>query len=222
MPAHAKDQGSCLFCVPLKIGCGLITAFHCFRALLCMAQFLRHDVRFQSGGYNPHTIHLQEGIGIFGLIFAPWGLLGIFDNKPSWIRIFNRFQYVLLFVLVLVYCSDMVALRLCDGWATSLQAQLKPNAPLYAISSKGLCALARFNYTVGFAVDFCVNLYFAQVVAMYIVKVESGPSYFIRFGSSHYGTSEHTHVKFHDEKVGEPFQHIGPTTFRPSDMGMRL
>lgn len=186
-----------------------------------MAQLFTHDVRFQSGGYNPHTQHVQVTVGAVGLIFAPLGMLGVFDGKPSWIRAFYNFQLVQLAVLVMVFASDLVVLRRCENWANSLEAHLRPNVALYEVSRRGLCATARFYYIIGFLVDASVTSYFAVVTRDLCKQIEHGPMYLISF-SDHTGFKatlpDHAHVKLYDQSVGEPVLHMGCAAFRPSQL----
>lgn len=221
MTAHQKSIGTCLFCVPLHYGVALIALASCMHALLCLVQFFTHDVRLQSGGYNPHTLHLQVTVGVAGLIFAPLGLLGVFDSKVPWIRAFYNFQVAKLVVLVLVFAADLVTLRRCEGWADSLEAQTHPNTALYAMSVKGTCAMARFYYIVGFAADLCVNAYFARATRELHERLEACPAYMIRFGGGGLlapAGGDHTQVKFYDHSLGEPIQYLGPVTFRPAEL----
>merc|ERR1712087_751006 len=102
-------------------------------------------------------------------------------GKPHWIRAFYNFQVAQLVVLVLVFCSDLVALRRCESWSLTLQAQVRPNMPLYQISKKGLCATTRFDYILGFLLDFGSNAYFAAMTVDLCRKLEDAPAYLIRF-----------------------------------------
>lgn len=203
------------------MGVALIAAGNFAFACLCFTQFFMHDVRFQSGGYNPRMLSLQTIVGVIGVAFAPLGLMGVFDGKIHWIRAFNTFQIMKIAAMALVFAADLVVLRRCEGWAGGLEAQIHPNPSLYAVSRKGLCATARFYYFVGFAVDVSLNIYFAWVTHDLCKKLECHPAYAIRFfGGSNLAPAiaAHTQVRLYDETMGEPIQHLGPTTFRASDL----
>lgn len=221
MASNQKSLGVCLLCIPLQGGVVMIALLNFVWAFFCFIQLLVHDVRFQSGGYNPRTYQFQVDVGMAGFIFGPFGFLGVYDHKVLWLKIFNAYQYFKLFVLFFVFTADLVALRKCEHWASSLEAQTMPNAPMYAISRKGLCDMARFYYIIGFWIDFGVNLYFAWVTRELCVKLAHCPAYAIKFtgGGGILGSdaTNHTEVRFYDETLGEPVQHLGPTTFRPSD-----
>merc|ERR1719331_2003643 len=53
----------------------------------------------QSGGYNPHFNEMQVSLGASGFAFATIGLLGVYDNKPAWMKIYNYFQWTKILCL---------------------------------------------------------------------------------------------------------------------------
>uniref|UniRef100_A0A6V0E4Q3 Uncharacterized protein n=1 Tax=Zooxanthella nutricula TaxID=1333877 RepID=A0A6V0E4Q3_9DINO len=222
MASHQRSLGECLLCVPLRYGVGLIALANCVYALLCVCQIFLDDVRLQSGGYNPNTRHIQTVVGVAGVLFAPLGLLGAFDNKVTWLRMFYYYQVAKLVVLGLAFASDLVALRVCESWVRSLEASVHPNPALYAASRQGLCEMARFYYVVGFLVDFGVNWYFAYATRDLFARLDANPAFMIRFGSEgdHLapGSANHTQVTYYDEAMGEPVKLLGPTTYRTSEL----
>lgn len=222
MGTHQKSVGRCCLCIHLRHGVAMIACATIVHAVLCMAHLFMSNDTFVFGGYNPHTLHLQVVIGTAGIFFAPAGLMGIYDDKPTWVRSFANFIMVKLFVLILVFGSDIVSLRHCRGWASSVQAMLAPNPMLYAVSSKGLCDMARFWYLLGFGVDFLVTAYFAFVTRDLAQKIEAIPAYRISFKEATH-LQHRDHPKFHayDPDIGEPIQYLGPATFRISELFRR-
>merc|ERR1719359_2791694 len=151
--------------------------------------------------------------GNFGLIFAISGLLGIYDNKASWVRTFNHFQFAKLATLVIVFVADMWTLRQCDGWYNTLHSQVAYNAALDSISKKGLCEWVRDSYAIGWALDIIVNSYFCFVSWKLCCYMEKSPAYMINLG----GQKDHMQITMFDERMGEPINHLGPALEKTTD-----
>mmetsp|Transcript_77189 Transcript_77189/g.198780 ORF Transcript_77189/g.198780 Transcript_77189/m.198780 type:complete len:217 (+) Transcript_77189:37-687(+) len=210
-----KDIGTCLFCVPLRFGAATIACLTFLYGIICMVLLFAGDLRLTSGGYNTHTNRLQSTMGGLGIVFGLLGLLGIFDSKISWVRMFNQYQYAYLLSMSVVFICDLMTLRRCETWASTLVSQLHPNPALYAISRKGICSTARLCYAVGFAFDFGIHAYLTVVVKDFITKMRTFPGYLLQFPDSN--MEDHAQVKFYDSSIGEPIQYMGSHTMRWSD-----
>lgn len=208
--AIQKDVGNCMFCIPLRVGVGMLAVMHFLHSFVCIMSIFVGDVRLQGGGYYPGTNGLQVYVGAFGLIFAIIGLLGVYDNKASWIRVYNYFQYIKLASTLIVFCFDMKELLICESWVNNMQSQLTFNAAMDSVSKKGLCGWVRLCYFIGFAIDFGMNSYFTWVSYSYLKHLETLPPYFIAFGAE--GAGDHRKLTFHDEALGEPGQFLDPVT----------
>mmetsp|Transcript_106228 Transcript_106228/g.310539 ORF Transcript_106228/g.310539 Transcript_106228/m.310539 type:complete len:216 (-) Transcript_106228:87-734(-) len=203
-----KNYGTCLLCIPLRIGIVLIamgTLAYGFVGAMVLAT---GDLRLQPGGYSIHTARLQAAMGTAGLIFGLMGLLGVYDGKPDWVRNMARFLEAKLVVALIVFVFDLVALMRCPTWASIPHSQVT-NPPLYAISSKGLCSTARLCYGIGFAIDFGFSYYCAWVSHIYCRRLASSQSYLISFANS---TDNHCQVKLTDSNHGSPVQYLGSLT----------
>lgn len=209
---NQKSVGNCCFCVPLRLGVGAICLYHFLHAFVCIIGFFSQDIRWQSGGYNRYFERAQVFVGCFGLWFALSGLLGLYDNKAPWIKVYNWFQYIKLFTLVVGYVADMWTLRHCNLWYSNVQSQITYNPAMDNISSKGLCDWVRLTYTIGWLLDVTMNAYFAFVSSQYVKAVEANPAYMILFPEDDLVTvnQNHLNVTFFDERMGEPgTYHIG-------------
>mmetsp|Transcript_134262 Transcript_134262/g.374221 ORF Transcript_134262/g.374221 Transcript_134262/m.374221 type:complete len:218 (-) Transcript_134262:117-770(-) len=209
-----RSLGTCLFCIPLRLGVSLIATAYFAYGFLCLMVLFTGDFRFQSGGYSLHTSKLQAFAGSAGTIFGFLGLLGLTDGDPARTRTLAHYQEVRLIVSLIVFVFDSIALTKCVTWA-SLPGSKAANLPLYQISSKGLCSMARLCYNIGFVIDFSLGYYFAWVTHTYCRRLASSSAYLIRFKD---GTENHMQVKLFDTGNGEPFKYLGAPASRPSEV----
>mmetsp|Transcript_120650 Transcript_120650/g.257700 ORF Transcript_120650/g.257700 Transcript_120650/m.257700 type:complete len:224 (+) Transcript_120650:139-810(+) len=208
-----KSVGSCLLCVPLRLGVSIIAMGHFVYAFVCIGALCTGDLRLQSGGYNPQVARLQAMVGSAGLLFGFLGLLGVNDGKLAWLRAFNTFQSVKLAVLGFVFVCDLASLAGCEG---HLSAGGRAQIALDAISSEGLCPVTRLCYIVGFVLDFGANCYFVWVARDFCAKQELCPADIILFPGN--DRDSHTQVTFLNTTVGEPACFLGPPLARPQEV----
>mmetsp|Transcript_31155 Transcript_31155/g.72329 ORF Transcript_31155/g.72329 Transcript_31155/m.72329 type:complete len:211 (+) Transcript_31155:107-739(+) len=205
--AVEAGHGECFFCIPLRPGVALIALAYFLYAFDCVYVLCSGDVRVQSGGYSPWIWRIQAAAGSAGLLFGFLGMLGVNDGKVDWIRSFAHFQEAKLAVMLLVFVFDVVALSRCATWVDVPGSKAR-NAALYAISSKGLCSIARMYYSLGFVCDFAACYYFTWATRRYCRQLEAGPACLIHFPSSSYA---HVEGKLVDGEHGDPGQHLGPS-----------
>merc|ERR1719487_680492 len=117
-----------------------------------------------AGGYNLQTLKMNSLYGSFGVCIGFLGLLGIYDDKLSWIRIFANFVYVRLALCLVVFFGDWFTLAHdCEAFAANNAGNTNgwslhtANAPLHSLSEHGLCGEATKAYILGFTVDFLFN-----------------------------------------------------------------
>lgn len=193
--AFERDHGSCCCCLPLKFGVGLISMYIWIFSLIdCMAllEFSKsNQVRLMAGGYHLSTMKMNSLYGSFGLVIGFLGLLGIYDDKLSWIRIFANFVYVRLVLSFVVFLADVYTLTHdCEAFAANNAGNTNGwslhtvNAPLHSLSENGLCHEATKAYCVGFAVDVLFNIYLCFCLFKYTHQLAHEPPYAIDFGAS--------------------------------------
>eukprot|EP00927_Polykrikos_kofoidii_P054045 TRINITY_DN4852_c0_g1_i2.p1 TRINITY_DN4852_c0_g1~~TRINITY_DN4852_c0_g1_i2.p1 ORF type:complete len:252 (-),score=24.32 TRINITY_DN4852_c0_g1_i2:205-960(-) len=206
--------GNCCFCFEYRFGMGLICAFTFVYGLICGLAILTGNPRLEAGGYAPEIGYWQACVGALGLLVAPVGLVGVYDQKATWVYGLNIYQVIKLTVAAVVFVWDMIYLRKCEGWATTREAQINYSAPLFIISKKGVCQMARLSYVVGFAVDFGCHLYWAMVSFGYHAKLKTNPGYSLR---ALVGESSDTHmqVQFQDPYGVDPTTYLGEPLKRP-------
>eukprot|EP00747_Dinoflagellata_sp_TGD_P162656 gnl/TRDRNA2_/TRDRNA2_180503_c0_seq1.p1 gnl/TRDRNA2_/TRDRNA2_180503_c0~~gnl/TRDRNA2_/TRDRNA2_180503_c0_seq1.p1 ORF type:complete len:237 (+),score=37.25 gnl/TRDRNA2_/TRDRNA2_180503_c0_seq1:130-840(+) len=207
---HQKDVGNCCFCIPLRNGVGMLALLHFIHAFVCIVNLFSPDTRLQSGGYNPNTDRLQCFSGALGIVFAIIGLLGVYDNKVGWIRVYNYFQWSKLLICVIVYICDMYELRKCESWAGMIQSQVAYNPALDFVAKNGLCSRVRLDYSIGWFLDVALFFYFAWVSNEYCSKMAMDPPYIISFAARDQ-SADHMNVRFFDQQIGEPSQYLEKT-----------
>eukprot|EP00747_Dinoflagellata_sp_TGD_P163443 gnl/TRDRNA2_/TRDRNA2_182118_c0_seq1.p1 gnl/TRDRNA2_/TRDRNA2_182118_c0~~gnl/TRDRNA2_/TRDRNA2_182118_c0_seq1.p1 ORF type:complete len:235 (+),score=37.90 gnl/TRDRNA2_/TRDRNA2_182118_c0_seq1:149-853(+) len=179
--AFERDFGTCLCIFPLKMGVGMIAMYIFTFSLFSVIGIFADDIRFQSGGYNLDYFHLPTIVGAFGLVFGISGLLGTYDDKPAWVRVFYYYMVVKLFCAAITFIADISVLhRGCEGFHNTPGAH--KNAPLEYISQSGTCRQARDSYLCGALVDFAFNLYCTYQVYLYANIITVHANYRIDFG----------------------------------------
>jgi hypothetical protein len=147
------------------------------------------SIDLQSGGYNPYCFRLPGIIGVIGIFTSFVGFLGVYDDKPSWIRVFYHYLQIRRLCNFVVFAADMWTLMGCAGFA-ALPEEGKPNDPaLYELSSRHMCYWGRNAYIIGFCLQTIVDIYMLYNVWKYVVQLELNPPYPIDFGYEKYDTT---------------------------------
>lgn len=192
--AFERDHGHCCLVLPLKLGVGIISMLVFAQSLLCVLALFTGDIRFQANGYNLHTFRLPAIVGSFGMLFGFVGLLGVYDDRLSWMWFFNRFMLFKLAAMLVACVADNWTLGKCDSWMKSpahLHAQsyghlginyVESNPPLDSIAELHVCPWARWAYLIGFSVDFGIWVYFTVKCLMFEWDLAANLPYPIDFG----------------------------------------
>jgi hypothetical protein len=170
-----------------------------FKSMLGSGKSESMSVDLQSGGYNPLFYRLSTIVGIVGILMGFIGFLGVYDDKPGWIRAFLQYMQLRLLCLVLVFGADLYTLSSCEGYA-SLKEDDHTNAALFELSSRHMCHWGRIAYIFGFILQTIVDLYMLYNVWKYCCQIELNPPYPIDFGYEKYDTT--SRWKFYE--VEEP------------------
>eukprot|EP00440_Ansanella_granifera_P073555 gb/GFBE01079819.1/.p1 GENE.gb/GFBE01079819.1/~~gb/GFBE01079819.1/.p1 ORF type:complete len:210 (+),score=49.55 gb/GFBE01079819.1/:1-630(+) len=200
-----RDIGDaeCCFCLPMKHGVALIAAGTLAYSFIYMVCLLGGDVRFQSGGYEPYTAKLQALVGCAGVAAGLMGVQGALDSKVSYLKVLSNYQAVKVAVMLLVFVFDMRLLLKCETWESPAS---EINHAMDNIASQGLCDTARISYVLGFLMDFAISVYFLWVCSDYARRIETNPSYVIKFDDDF--RFNHSQVKYYDPSIGEPGQYL--------------
>merc|ERR1712083_325342 len=114
------------------------------------------------------------------------GLLGIYDDKPGWVKVFNYWMLVKLISIVLTFIADYRMLELCDTWLENPNYRVAGNVQMDKLAEEGVCPWARIAYIIGCSVDFSVWVYFTWITFAYQSALELNPPYSIDFGKERY------------------------------------
>eukprot|EP00439_Symbiodinium_sp_Y106_P066340 s1806_g10.t2 len=117
--AFTRDHGTCCIVLPLKLGVSLVAMLAFFDSIVCIVATLTGDIRFQPNGYNEHFYRVPVFIGVFGIFFGFSGLLGIYDDKPEWLRWLVYYLGVKQVALLATSIADYSTLWKCESWPTS-------------------------------------------------------------------------------------------------------
>jgi len=197
--AFTRDHGQCCVCLPLKLGVGLICMFvfgyGCFSAVSMFKSVASGgtdnsmSIDLQSGGYNPNFFRLSGIVGVFGIFTSFVGLLGVYDDKPGWIRCFLHYLQFMVLCSIVVFAADLYTLSGCEGFGALPEDGRMKNPAMLELSTRGMCYWGRLAYILGFAIQFVVLCYMLYNVWKYCTQIELNPPYPIDFGFEKYDTA---------------------------------
>jgi len=166
--------------------CGFWPIVNCF-ASQASGQAGSPSISLQPGGYNLYFSHLVPAIGVLGVGFGFIGILGVYDDKPRWVRAFLYYFYVRMAANVVGFLADLWSLQWCQGYTE--KHDMNSNMALWELSHSGLCFDGRIAYIIGFAVRTIVDLYMLYYTWKYVTTIETNPPYPIDFGYERYDTA---------------------------------
>lgn len=184
--AFERDFGTCCCFFPLKFGVGLICALYFSLSVINILALFTGDIRFQGNGYNLTWYWVPSIVGAFGLIFGFVGLLGVYDDKPRWMRAFNYWLLVRLIVEGISIAADFWTLGGCEGWLDDPAHTESYNPQMWALADQDVCKWARWAYSMGCSVDLLLGAYFTYCSWLYMRIIERNPPYAIDFGLERY------------------------------------
>jgi len=182
--AFVKDLGQCCLVLPLKLGIGLIAMAVFANACLCVLALVSTDIRFQPNGYDQNFMFVPSGVGACGLVLGFVGLLGVYDDKPGWVRVFFLFLVAKLAAMSIAMVADYVKLWQCDSWLRN--HSLGDNVAIEVLASSGVCPWARWAYLIGSGLDLSFWVYCTVKVWSFKSQIEYDNTYPIDFGREKY------------------------------------
>lgn len=194
----ARDHGTCLMILPLKLGVSLVAMLTFVDSITCIVASLTGDIRFQPNGYNQHMYRVPSFIGVPGLFFGFIGILGIYDDKPGWVRALLNYLYLKVVAIAVSSIADYWTLQKCDSWLSSSERIDHPNEQLTKVAESGVCPWARLSYAVGMGIVFLIWLYCTYKLYTYLRQIDCNPTYPVDFGYEKHdvqGRWQHFQVK---------------------------
>jgi len=188
-----RKLGSCCLCVPLEPGVGILCVLFFLVGLWDFITLFIDDIRLQFNGYNRMVRHLEVFTGMFYLVFALIGFIGLLDARLQYVKYFKNFIILHCFVYVTVFLFDYWALYYqCGKQATnevSYENFLVPlkndyNMSIELIQKKGLCDWVRRSYVIGAFISFGVRLYFLRAIRIYVMRAEKAVPFSISFSNA--------------------------------------
>jgi len=209
--AFVRDHGQCCLCLPLKLGVGLVCMYYFSYGMFCLVAIFKStgsgevtqstSINLQFGGYNPSFFRLSTIVGIIGIFAGFIGILGVYDDKPGWIRFFHHYLQIELVFAFLVFFADIWTLSGCEKYASLPEDQRQWNPALMQLSNQNMCSTGRIGYILGFALQTILALYMLYNVWKYVSQLELNPPYPIDFGYENYDSE--SRWKFYNVKKPE-------------------
>lgn len=140
-------------------------------------------MRVFGGGYVLQSRLLIWFIEITGLAWGVIGMIGTWQNRLLYVKIFNYYQMARLCVWVLMYFTDLPVLMQCELWVTDIDKALKEqgwNPVIYRIAFSGQCYSERALFIICSTLGFCFFAYLTYQNQMYQDLLEEPPKYSFR------------------------------------------
>mmetsp|Transcript_49840 Transcript_49840/g.115736 ORF Transcript_49840/g.115736 Transcript_49840/m.115736 type:complete len:296 (-) Transcript_49840:62-949(-) len=180
--AFLRDHGTCCVVLPLKLGVGITTMVAFSHSILCILALLTNDIRFQANGYSATFYSLPSAIGAVGLLVGFIGLLGVYDDKPLLLKVFNYWLAAKIIAMIVAALADFYMLRKCDSWMNTTEHVKANNVQLERLAEQHVCPWARWAYAVGASIDILFWCYLLVRSFSFQLQLEANPAYAIDFG----------------------------------------
>lgn len=172
-------------CVPLRLGV-FMNAFW----TICTSVFsifyravAQNEQVSLNGGYSVYSQTIVSVMLVCGCLWGALGVLGTWENKTSYIKIFNYFQMFRVLAWCAVTIVDVPLLMNCEEWITNIDKALKDqgwNPTMYKVAMGGNCISERVMF---FAISFFCLMWFAYLLyegKRYEDLLETEPRYLLR------------------------------------------
>lgn len=182
-------HGTCLGCIPLKVGVVLYGIYVLLLSVLATASVATEDWRVFVGGYTFGTRGLVTLLGVVGLVFSSGALIGVYDNNTDWVRSFARFAFLRVFVVAAIVYFDMATLKTCDAYTIdgskfgSVNGNY--NIALETVALSGKCKDTQKWYLILGIFDVCLSLVGAYNTSRWSYIVDNHPTYQIAIDESY-------------------------------------
>eukprot|EP00931_Biecheleriopsis_adriatica_P009530 TRINITY_DN110607_c0_g1_i1.p1 TRINITY_DN110607_c0_g1~~TRINITY_DN110607_c0_g1_i1.p1 ORF type:complete len:253 (+),score=45.35 TRINITY_DN110607_c0_g1_i1:74-832(+) len=180
--AFARDHGTMCIMLPLKLGVAFVAMAVFMDGMLCVVATFTGDIRFQPNGYNIAFYRVPTFIGVFGVLCGFIGILGVYDDKPGWVRIMVLYLFAKVTGLAAASAADYWTLRMCDSWNSSVDHEAVNNIQMSKLAEAGVCPWARLAYLFGSCTVILFWTYCAYHARSFYQQISVDPSYKIDFG----------------------------------------
>mmetsp|Transcript_77808 Transcript_77808/g.137219 ORF Transcript_77808/g.137219 Transcript_77808/m.137219 type:complete len:252 (+) Transcript_77808:233-988(+) len=180
--AFTRDHGTCCICMPLKLGVSIVSMLVVTDAMVCIIASMTGDIRFQPNGYSETFYHLPTYVGVGGLFFGMIGILGIYDDKPDWMRALVYFLFCKVAAIAVSCLADYITLGKCNSWLSSIEHITNENEQLTKLAEADLCPFGRFAYALGASIVITFWVYCTYKTWLYLKQIELNPAYPLDFG----------------------------------------
>jgi len=166
----------------MHVGTMILTMITFLSGFFCICALLSGDVRLLSAGYNSTSCRYGAIAGAAGVVFGLIGILGCYNKHAGQLRLYNVYQVIKLAVSAYVFVMDYLQLQFCQMHGKVIQSQIEFNAPMEALSKKGLCEWGMHSYLIGAVIHLCFDCYCTYVTFVYCERMAKSKSYLISFG----------------------------------------
>lgn len=178
-PTNYSEQmfGTAFWCFPLRVGCYLLCVLCSLDCLYALYGLVSEDTRLLVGGFSEPGRVVGGALGFVGLFCAFYGVLGLHENSPLWVRNFWYYMIAHAVCIFGLYISDIYLLKDCED--TKKMLSDPSSHAVQAISMAHECGSAQTRYTLYFLIDLLLSTYGIALLGRFIGITESSPTYLI-------------------------------------------
>lgn len=151
--------------------------------MILMKKHFEEVMRIFSGGY---VLQSRVIIGFLELTGALWGVIGMigtWQQKASYVRIYNYYQMVRCLCWSGMFFTDIPVLLKCEQWQTDIEGAMKEqgwNPIMYEIALSGNCAKERSLFFIFSTLAFVFFVYLTYINQKLQDMLQAEPKYLLR------------------------------------------
>lgn len=180
-----KSGATCLICFPLRLGIflaaiatsvGSIWAIH-------LKENYGDQARMLFGGFSFYSVLFGKIIDYVGIVWGLWGVIGCWDMKEGYLKMYNHFNMLRVAVWLSVLYYDFGLIWNCEEWALDLDGAVKRhgwNPTMYKLGRSGGCVPTRFYFNIFIPGGILLFTYLIWANIQLQRLISSEPAYLLR------------------------------------------
>lgn len=147
---YKRGQYCCL-CIPLRLSVFLNGAVTLWMGATVILFGGQESKRIFTGGYVTNSFVLINLIETTGALFGIIGMIGCWQNKASYLKIFFQYQVARVLAWMYMIHLDLPVLQACELWIVDINKAMASqgfNTTMYKIAFSGQCITERMMFMI--------------------------------------------------------------------------
>jgi len=180
-----KRHPTCCLCIPLRLGVFLNAVFTVIGSIsmIIAKRYTEDTMRIFSGGYVLQSRVIIGFIEVTGCMWGVLGIIGTWQNKASYVKIYNYYQMARVVSWIGMYYTDLPVLMSCELWIMDINKAIAEqgwNPVMYKIAFSGRCLQERWLFMIFSTLGLCFFIYLTYVNQVLQDMLEEEPKYLLR------------------------------------------